>query len=66
MKPGGDKLISGGAESLRKLADRMDTGKMREQAFMMVLCGVAPFACKREDGVYAVPATCLKDGRDFV
>ena len=37
VKLGGDKPISGGAESLRKLADRMDAGKMREPAFMMLL-----------------------------
>ena len=61
VKLGGDKLINEGAESLKKLAGRIDTGKMREPAFMMVLCGVAPFAYKREDGVYVVPVTCLKD-----
>jgi hypothetical protein len=61
VKLGGDKLIDEGAESLKKLADRIDTEKMREPAFMMVLCGVAPFAYKREDGVYVVPVTCLKD-----
>ena len=47
MKLGGDKLIDEGAESLKKLADIIDTEKMREPAFLMVLCGV--------------PVTCLKD-----
>ena len=61
VKLGGDKLIEEGAESLKKLAERIDTEKMREPAFMMVLCGVAPFAYKREDGVYVVPVACLKD-----
>ena len=61
VKLGGDKLIEEGAESLKRLAGRIDTEKMREPAFMMVLCGVAPFAYKREDGVYVVPVTCLKD-----
>ena len=61
VKLGGDKLIEEGAESLKKLAERIDTEKMREPAFMMVLCGIAPFAYKREDGVYVVPITCLKD-----
>ena len=61
VKLGGDKLINEGAESLKKLAGRIDTEKMREPAFMMVLCGVAPFAYKRQDGVYVVPITCLKD-----
>ena len=61
MKLGGDKLINEGAENLKKLADRIDTEKMREPAFTMVLCGVAPFAYKREDGVYVVSVTALKD-----
>ncbi len=61
VKLGGDKLINEGAESLKKLARRIDIEKMREPAFMMVLCGVAPFAYKRQDGVYVVPVTCLKD-----
>jgi hypothetical protein len=26
-----------------------------------VLCGVAPYAYKRSDGVYVVPIGCLKD-----
>ena len=61
VKLGGDKLINEGAENLKKLAGRIDTEKMRDPAFMMVLCGVAPFAYKRQDGVYVVPVTCLKD-----
>lgn len=61
VKLGGDKLISEGAENLKKLAGRIDTEKMQAPAFMMVLCGVAPFAYKREDGVNVVPITCLKD-----
>lgn len=34
---------------------------MKEPSFVMVLCGVAPFAYRREDGVYVVPVTSLKD-----
>ena len=61
IKLGGDKLINEGAENLLKLADRIDTDKMKKPAFMMVLCGVAPFAYKREDGIFVVPIGCLKD-----
>ena len=61
IKLGGDRLISQGAESLLRLADRIDTGKMKKPAFLMVLCGVAPFAYKRSDGVCVVPVSCLKD-----
>lgn len=61
IKLGGDKLIQEGAETLLKLASRIDTDRMREPAFLMVLCGVAPFAYRREDGVFVVPVTSLKD-----
>ncbi len=60
MKLGGDTAIEEGADSLKKLASKIDTGKMKEPAFMMVLCAVAPFAYQREDGVYVVPVSCLK------
>jgi hypothetical protein len=61
IKLGGDKLIEEGAKNLRKLYDRIDHEKMNEPAFMMVLCGVAPFAYKRADGVMVVPVGCLRD-----
>lgn len=61
VKLGGDKLINEGAESLLRLANIIDTEKMQEPAFLMVLCGVAPFVYKREDGVFVVPISCLKD-----
>ena len=61
IKLGGDKLIEDGALSLNKLADKIDTSKMKKPAFKMVLCGVAPFAYKREDDVYVVPIGCLKN-----
>jgi len=61
VKLGGDELIDEGANTLKKLADRIDTGRMKPPAFLMVLCGVAPFAYKREDGVFVVPISCLKN-----
>lgn len=61
IKLGGDKLINEGAKNLLKLAEKIDTDKMKKPAFMMVLCGVAPFAYKREDGIFVVPIGCLKD-----
>ena len=61
VKLGGDQSINEGAESLVKLTSKIDTEKMKKPAFLMVLCGVAPFAYKREDGVFVVPITCLKD-----
>ena len=61
VKLGGDDLINEGAKSLIDLANKIDTSKMKEPSFLMVLCGVAPFAYQREDGVFVVPISCLKD-----
>lgn len=61
IKLGGDRLIEEGATNLKKLRDKIDTDKMKEPAFLMVLCGVAPFAYKRRDGVLVVPIGCLRD-----
>ena len=61
IKLGGDKLIEEGANNLKKLRDSIDSNKMKEPSFMMVLCGVAPFAYRREDDVLVVPVGCLRD-----
>ena len=61
IKLGGDKLIEEGANNLRKLRDRIDSEKMSEPAFMMVLCGIAPFAYRRSDDVLVVPVGCLRE-----
>lgn len=61
IKLGGDRLIEEGAKSLLTLANKIDTTKMKKPSFLMVLCGVAPFAYQRKDGVFVVPIGCLKD-----
>ena len=61
IKLGGDDLINEGAHNLITLSEKIDTDKMHKPAFMMVLCGIAPCAYKREDGVFVVPISCLKD-----
>ncbi len=61
IKLGGDKLIEEGAANLIKLKERIDIKKMNEPSFMMILCGVAPYAYKRSDGVMVVPLGCLRD-----
>lgn len=60
IKLGGDSLIEDGVKTLKKLAKKIDTTKMKKPSFLMVLCGVAPFAYQRPDGVYVVPVTALK------
>jgi len=61
IKLGGDHLIEEGAENLKKFRDKIDTKKMKEPAFMMVLTGTGKYAYRREDGVYVVPVGCLRD-----
>ncbi len=60
IKLGGDSLIEEGAKNLKDLSSKIDTNKMKEPSFMLVLCAKAPFAYRRKDGVYVVPITCLK------
>ena len=59
IKLGGDKLVEEGAETLKDLASKIDTKNMSKPSFMMVLCAKAPFAYKRNDGVYVIPITAL-------
>jgi len=61
IKLGGDRLIEEGAVNLKKLKDRIDTTKMKQPSFLMILVGVGQYAYRRMDGVYVVPIGCLKD-----
>lgn len=61
VKIGGKELIGEGAESLKKLASKIDTEKMYAPSFLMVLTGIGELAYKREDGVLVVPIGSLKD-----
>jgi len=61
IKLGGDGLIDDGAKNLLKLRDKIDTSKMKEPSFLMVLTAVGKYAYKREDGVFVVPVGVLKD-----
>lgn len=61
LKLGGDKLISQGASTLLNLADKIDSTKMKNPSFMMVITASGDYAYRREDGVLVVPIGCLKD-----
>ena len=61
IKLGGDKLIEEGAKTLNALAAKIDTTRMKNPAFLMVLIASSSFAYRRHDGVYVVPIGCLKD-----
>jgi len=55
----GNKQIEEAAKNLLKLKERIDTGKMREPSFLMVLTG-GQFAFRRKDSVLIVPVGCLR------
>ena len=62
IKLGGDRLIEDGATNLKKLADKIDTGKMQPPSFLMVLTGVGQYAYRRpQDGVLVVPIGSLRN-----
>ena len=56
-----DKLIEEGAETLKAFRDKIDTTKMKEPSFMMIIVGVGSYAYRRDDGIYIVPIGCLKN-----
>lgn len=60
VKLGTSESIDEGAKNLLKLKEKIDTQKMGEPSFLMVLSGVLPFAGRRADGVYVVPIGCLR------
>ena len=61
IKLGGDNLINEGANNLKKVASKIDTTKMKNPSFLMVLTATRKYSYKREDGVYVVPIGCLKN-----
>ncbi len=56
----GNKQIEEAAENLLKLKEKINTEKMREPSFLMVITG-GQYAFKRKDGVLVVPIACLKN-----
>ena len=57
---GGKEAIAHGAETLTRLAQKIDTTKMPAPSFLMVLTAAGDFAYRRADGVLVVPLACLK------
>jgi len=61
IKLGGDKLINEGASSLSALANKIDSTKMKDPSFLMVLTATGDYAYRRDDGVIVVPIGALRD-----
>ena len=60
IKLGGDASIEEAKASLNKLHGILDTEKINEPSFKMVLIGVGDYAYCDSDGIYIVPIGCLK------
>ena len=56
----GSKEIEEAAKHLLELKDKVDSSKVGEPSFLMILTG-GQYAYRRPDGVYIVPIGCLKD-----
>ncbi len=61
IKLGGDKLVEEGADNLIKLKNKLDTSKMKNPSFLMVVTATGDYAYKRSDEIYVVPIGCLKN-----
>lgn len=61
IKLGGTEKIEEGAKNIQKLASIIDTTKMQAPSFLMVLTAVSKYAYRRQDGVFVVPISSLRD-----
>ena len=60
IKLGGDDLINEGADSLKKLRNKIvEKSDEKAPSFLLVLTAVGG-ACKREDGVFVAPINLLR------
>ncbi|MDR1343252.1 MAG: DUF4143 domain-containing protein [Prevotellaceae bacterium] len=56
----GNRQIEQAADNLLKLKEKINTDKMRDPSFLLILTG-GQFAYRRKDGVLVVPIGCLKN-----
>ncbi len=61
IKLGGSKLIEDGVKNLMALRDKIDTTKMNKPSFLAIVVGIGDNAYRRQDGIYIIPITCLKN-----
>ena len=59
IKLGGKSLIDEGSKTLKKLSEKIDTEKMKQPSFLMVLTANDSISYIREDGVCVVPIGVL-------
>ena len=61
IKIGGDALVADGVKTLSTLNAKIDTNRMHEPSFLMILTATGKYAYRRKDGICVVPITCLRD-----
>lgn len=59
IKLGGERLIEEGVKTLNKLASEIDTKRMRQPSFKMIIVATGDFAYQRPDGVIICPIGAL-------
>ena len=60
IKTGGDALVDKGVKSLKALSEKIDTTKMPNPSFMMILTADGDFIYRTDDGILVCPIGCLK------
>ena len=60
VKLGGDALITEGREKLKKLAEEIDTKRMKEPSFRMIVVAEGDYAYQANDGTLICPIGCLR------
>ena len=61
IKLGGDELIESGSSSLKRLATKIDTSRMKPPSFKMVLTAVGDYAYRRADDIIVCPIGALNE-----
>lgn len=59
IKLGGERLVEEGVKTLNKLASEIDTKRMRQPSFKMIIVATGDFAYQRPDGVIICPIGAL-------
>ena len=60
VKLGGETLISEGQKKLKKLEDEIDTKRMKEPSFRMIVIAEGDYAYQASDGTLICPIGCLR------
>lgn len=61
IKLGGENLINEGVKTLLNLTKKIDTKRMPEPSFRMILTAAGEFAYQRADEIWVVPIAALKN-----